>query len=758
LFLSISVSGAAAVAAQSRDLSGRVEAQGEPVGGAELSVSDDRGRVRARSTTSSEGSFSFSGLPSERLRLEVRASGFAEATTDLPAGASRDNLQIELEPEGLDTEITVTAALPDFLPSARVSGDRIEKRGAADLVEALRSESGLSAVRRGSVNLDPTVRGLQEGQVGMFVDGSRTFAAGPGRMDSGLSHVGPHGAQGVRVVKGPYALAWGAGAMSAIDVETFRPTFGGETLGLAGSLGLQYGDNGDVLDTIGGLWGSSELLRFQMSAGYREGSDYEAGNGSEIPGDFESMELRWGVGWQPRASLYLDYTGGYQAQDDLDYPGRLLDATLFRTHSHVVEMSALTGGGAELAAQLSLSLKDHEMNNDNKPTAQPAPGRMPPFGIDVYLPAKSDTFSGRFSWAEAVGDWRVKAGGDFYDLRQDATRTISRRPSGPVLFEDIVWPDADLQDVGLYVQGLRSYGSGQLGATLRFDRAEVSAGEVSDFFRDNTVGELDRDESDVSLAVSGVVEIGDDWLLSAGAGRAVRTASILERYSDRFPSTKFQLPAEFMGDPGLSAETSTELNLGLETGAGRLHLRLDTFYRVIDDYITVAADPSLPTRLPLSPPIVFRYVNGTEADFYGGELLLDQSVGDFFEWRGTLSYVRAQDELFDEPVLGIAPLTGVVELELHSRDRRYAVALLSTLVSGQDRVAVSRFEQPTPGYSTFDLRGTAQLRQGLSLRAGVENLTDKAYSHHLNSPNPFLRERVPEVGRSFFVGLRFEAR
>ena len=36
---------------------------------------------------------------------------------------------------------------------------------------------------------------------------------------------------------------------------------------------------------------------------------------------------------------------------------------------------------------------------------------------------------------------------------------------------------------------------------------------------------------------------------------------------------------------------------------------------------------------------------------------------------------------------------------------------------------------------------------------GIENLGDKFYFEHLNSLNPFTRERIPELGRNVFVGV-----
>lgn len=80
--------------------------------------------------------------------------------------------------------------------------------------------SGVDAVRRGTIGIDPVVRGLREIEVGTYLDGTRIFLAGPGRMDSPLSHLDPSAIQSVQVVKGPYALTWGAGNLSAIKVET----------------------------------------------------------------------------------------------------------------------------------------------------------------------------------------------------------------------------------------------------------------------------------------------------------------------------------------------------------------------------------------------------------------------------------------------------------------------------------------------------------------------------------------------------------
>ncbi len=62
-------------------------------------------------------------------------------------------------------------------------------------------------------------------------------------------------------------------------------------------------------------------------------------------------------------------------------------------------------------------------------------------------------------------------------------------------------------------------------------------------------------------------------------------------------------------------------------------------------------------------------------------------------------------------------------------------------------------EQPSPGFTTFSLRFGLDLPSRLTLHFGVENLGDKYYCEHLNSLNPFTRQRIPELGRNLYAQL-----
>ncbi len=481
------------------------------------------------------------------------------------------------------------------------------------------------------------------------------------------------------------------------------------------------------------------------------------GRARRCPATISRTDTRWDLGVQPKANLRLEYDGGYQNQEGLDYPGRILDASYFRTPSHSGEVSWRPIGSpiTEVFGQVYSNRKHHRMNNDEKPTAQPMAGRIPPFGLRIDLPTTSFTTGGSGYVAWSRGRWEGKFGADVYRLAQDATRSIYRRDTGALVFDDIVWPDAKLTNGGGYGQLVYQRGTTRVGGTLRVDTFRASAGEVSDFFRANTEGSLDYSQSAVSAAVNASMVVDPRWTLTLGMGRAVRAPDTLERYSDRFPAAQFQMAAEFLGNPQLTAEQSLEFNAGSVVQLPRTIVRGDVFYRTIDNYITVMPDPTVPKRLPLSPPVVYRYINGDQAKFTGFEASTTSAAGTYASVRANWSYLWAEDTTFDEPAFGIAPFQQRYAVEVHSADQGRWVEAGVTATAAQNRVAVARMERPTDGWVTLDVRGGLELPHGLTIRAGLENLTDTAYAEHLNSLNPFTGERILERGRSGYVGAEY---
>ena len=772
----------------------------------------------ASATTDRSGEFVIPNVASGEYVLVATLLGFETHEELIAVGSSVADTAITLEVGAFEQEVTVSALMPEVATELLITAGEIERRVAQDLAQSLRDHAGVTALRRGAINLDPSVRGLYAEQIGVFVDGTRTFAAGPARMDSGLSHVSPHALQSLHVVRGPYALTWGAGTLSAIRADTFKPAFSGGALELGGRAGYNYGSNGGANDALASLHGSSDRLRFTFQHNTRTGNDYTDGNGATVQGDYESFDTRWSLGGRLTGRTLLEYTGGYQKQNDIDYPGRILDATLFETQSHALYFSHVrpTGLVSEIAGQVYLNAKSHVMNNDNKPTAVRNPQRTPPFPIDVHLPTSSDTLGGRFHAALETGPLSYKLGFDAYRLAQNATQTVTDRDTGQIHHNmHPVWPNAEMTNIGGYAQVVYDRGRSSFGGTVRVDSERARVGGVTQFFAENAVPAYgphavhghfhpqapmhdtpadghpaghdmghDNDAAmaghamdahaaghgpaalasgdpfaqnnvNVSAAANASLRVTDAWLVTLGVGRAVRSPSALERFADRFPAIKFQTAAEFVGNPLLVPEKSLEVNAGTTLRVAQATLEGDVFWRAIDDYITVAHDPNLSQRLPLSPAQVFRYVQADSARFIGLDLRAESAAGPWLSLRGAWSFVRAEDLLFDEPLFGIPPFEQRYAIDVHNPARTRWVELQITNTAAQNRVAAARLEMRTAGWTTVDLTAGGQLVDGVTLRAGIRNLTDEFYVNHLNSLNPFSGQRIAEIGRSAYVGLEF---
>lgn len=622
--------------------------------------------------------------------------------------------------------------------------------------ELLRKLPGVDAIRRGPVGLDPVVRGLRETEIGAYLDGTRLFPGGPARMDSPLSHLDPSAVQKIQVIKGPYALTWGAGNLSAIRVETqvLPPPSEGR---LHGTFSSGFHSNLNAAEVATSIFGKHEKVSYWAHGVWRQGDDFKSGSDRNVPADFLSRELRGKLGVRVVPGSHLTFSVGYQNQKDIDYPGRLLNADFFNTYNFSVLWRIKQPNRWLHSVDLLgyYNKINHRMDNDGKPTAVPNPDRMPPFALLVKVNSEVRVIGGRLAVGIVPDEhWNFEVGTDIYQTNRDALRTISRRDNGLLLFEDLMWPDATITDAGLFFRATRKFGGTfRAAGTVRFDLVQADADTASEFFLENASNDLSTFETHVSGAVTFSTLLSEHWLVSFGVGSVVRTADATERYSDRIPASKAQTSAEFMGNPALEPERSTQVDVWLEADYPGFSLNINAFARHIDNYVTL--EPTeLPKRLPLSPATVFRYING-DTRFWGFEASGVYNFTSLLSLKLGMKYLWGEDKTLKEPALGVSPLGTDVGLRYEASNERYFMESILHATAKQKRVAKARGELPTNGYVTADLVAGTQIWQGLELRFGVMNLTDKYYVNHLNAKNPFTGVPIAEPGRVFFTNLSY---
>lgn len=754
---------------------------GRPLPGVSVLV---EGTERGASTDA-EGRFAIGALEAGAYTLEARFVGYAPLSrkVQVPAGDTvRVRFALSPRTVGLEAvEVTARRSGPSEVYE-QLQRARIQEANPRDAGELLRNMPGTGAVRRGPVGLDPVVRGLRETQIGVYVDGMRTFPAGPARMDSPLSHSDPSTMRSVEVVKGPYALTWGGGQLSAIRVET-NGLWEGRPGPLHGRLESGYDTNFNAYEVGGTASGRGKGLAYRVEGAYHQGrGPYESGTGAEVPSDFLSREARAKVGYRLGEGSRLEVGGGYQQQDDVTYPGRLLSAKFFKSGRGQARYEYASGTGLvrSVEAQAYGYQALHTMNNEGKPTYEagtfPNGTRRPPLRITVN--ADVTTVGGRVATelAPAPG-LRLRVGGDAYRTYRDAERpfqvvNMENNLMTPGFYQsDQIWPGVTIADAGLFAQATRRFGPVEATATARTDAVWAGADEeqVTDVYLDIAepgsgalaMSDLDQQEINVSGALMLTTPLSDTWSLSVGGGTAVRTADALERYADRFPSSKAQTSAEFIGNPQLDPERSWQADVELTARYPTGSLKLSGFARRLSNHITLTEAPDVEPMLPL--PIFaggpFRYTNG-EAAFYGGEAAAAYAVLPSLTASASASYLWGKNLETDQPALGVSPLRGQVGVRYEPPregflNGRFFVEGTLRAAAEQDRVARVLGETPTNGYATLDLKGGIEVGYGVSLEGGVTNLTDTNYVNHLNARNPYAGTPIPEPGRVFFAGVRY---
>lgn len=655
-------------------------------------------------------------------------------------------------------ETVVSTTRPGETPESEsaLPADAIDRSPVRVTGELLRELPGVDAVRRGPIGLDPVVRGLRETEVGAYVDGTRTFPAGPARMDSPLSHFDPSAMQRIQVVKGPYALTLGAGNLSAIKVTTQALPPGTDGV-LHGSFSGGYYSNQRSPYGALTLQGQHQKLSYWAHSIWRQGSDYQSGNGTVVPAGFLTRETRGKIGYKVTPHSNLTLSAGYQDQENMDYPGRLLNARFFHTRnfSGQWDWQSLTGLIRGISTQIYWNRVEHKMDNTGKPTALPDSTRMPPFALNIQVPSRAEVSGGRIAvHLEPASRWQLTAGGDTYYTWRKADRYIRRADTGMLMFHDLMWPGARIADAGTFLQAKHKFSPIiSWSGTVRLDFVQASADTSSQFFRDQISNHLDSRETNLSGATTLSALLSDHWLLSLGLGSAVRTADATERYSDRIPASKAQTSAEFMGDPSLQPERSTQADLWLEGTYSKVSFYVNAFGRRLDNYITLRPT-NLPKRLPLSPATVYQYRNGT-ATFWGFDASLSYDLTSSLSVKMGGQYLWGQDKTLSEPVLGAAPAGGQLSLHYRLPDNRYFIEGTIKHTAAQNRVAITRGETTTSGYTILDLRAGLTVVQGVQVQVGASNLTGVNYTNHLNAKNPFTGEPIPEPGRMIYSKLNY---
>lgn len=611
-----------------------------------------------------------------------------------------------------------------------LDAEEIARHGRTDLSEALEMMPGVTLQSIGGRSERLVfVRGFNSRQVPLFIDGIPVYVPYDGNID--LARMGVADVAEVIVSKGLTSVLYGPNALGgSINVVTRRPTAPFEGRVRAGRDFDREGDrSGQRIEA--GLGAAGERWYGQVNASRRE-RDF-----TTLPGDFEPTPI------QPAGRRFNS------ASEDTIGSLRI----------------GFTPRGDD---EYALSLVRQRGQKQTPPYASNQPG----VNVRFWRWPNYDKDSIYFISRTALGEdatLRLRAFHDKFDNTlasfDDASFTTQARPfaftsiyddSSNGLGADLEWRTSERHVLrsALHFKRDRHTETDDIGEpSERFDDRLLSVGVESELaFSDATrltsgiawhrqegkradekrpdgqIVPFDIGTSTATNAQLVLVHALDGGArVFGGVARKTRFATIKDRYTSRFGSA---LP-----NPDLSAETSDNLELGIERIDGGTTWRAALFHSRLRDAIE---NVSLPPTACTNPPCS-QLQNIARARNQGVELSASHDVG---AWTFAGNYTWLDRKNLSQPQL--RPLDTPEHSAMLWTEWRAtaALSLLASVEHNSRRYSNTTGTRVADGFTLLNLRGRWRFAGGLALEAGVANLTDELYAYEQGFPEPGRRYQL----------------
>ena len=699
-------------------------------------------RSRMGTITDENGHFELT-LPAGDYTLRVSFVGYAPAEINISAGpiASQDHMKIFLLPAVISVDEVVVLRSSPRINDPVANSNHL--KSTEDLLERV---SGTDFVRRANFAWEPVIRGLSGGQVGLVIDGIKVIGACVDKMDPSSSYVEVENLKKIELSKGGFDLTQSSQIGGTINLVTQKPHF---DRAFYADAELNYSSASKLRQSrvSGGLSHKNTSIRGSFS--YREASDFSPGGRNPIPrSGFKKNNYKFDISQRIGQQHELTASFLWDNAWEVGYPVLLMDAALAKAkiYSLTHTWSPVLDLISRWETKLYTNQVDHWMSDFERNVRERSVMRamhMPMFG-------KTQTDGGLSTLELAHGLHRLKITLDAYQTRSYGDMWMFS------IFENI--PDMYLLNLGdvqvrhgaiamdltsLLYPGLTA----RMGIRLDHSPREVLREEAASVLQ----GRWGIDTSARSYTLAGtsfslMKSIRSENLLRLSLAYVGRLPTHVENYGHyvyNYIDGYF-----YTGNPKLRPERSTQVELEFERWTAHMALRANVYGNYIQHYIVGKNDTELLGHTSLR----FRtYHNASSVLLFGGEVSAVINFRKWLEWTASASYTRGQNLELDEPMYLIPPLTSWSSLQA-IRDR-WSGKLEIRMAMPQNRVAQKLAEEDgTDGYFVVNIRGSTQLRPGIELSGGINNLFDVYYHRHLSYGN------LPDLGRDMYLTLSYSLR
>jgi iron complex outermembrane receptor protein len=621
----------------------------------------------------------------------------------------------------------------------------VRESSARDVGEALAKLMGMSKIRKGGVANDLVLRGFQQDNINVQIDGARIYGACPNNMDPPAFHVDFAEVQEVQISKGAFdvrnhgSLGGGVNIVSKRAEPGFRIT---PNLGI-GSFGFF---NPSVTATA-----SNEHAAFSAGHSWRRSDPYRDGSGRRFteyanyrgdPGDAFDIQTTWGrFGLSLRGEERLEFSFTHQNGGQTLYPYLQMDALYDNADRAGVAYNA-----PHVRAQAYFTRVKHWMTDEFRTSST---GAARPYGMASY--AATRAFGGKLE-----GDTHgFTIGAEAFSRGWDVTNSM--RMMGAYTDQHAI-PAVRTVVGAVYADWDKAFRNHiRLGGGARLDtaRSEAQGRPNSNLFQayKNTALEPVRDTyPSANARLSWTLPHGLE--VFSAIGHSVRLPDAQERYF-----SLRRTGADWVGNPALKPVSNTEADAGLVVRIKRFQLRPTLFYSRLANYITVHNQPLL-NPMPGIMNAAARSYENVPARMWGGELGYRLGLSERWLLTGGASWSRGskdpdpQRRIFSTNLSEMPPLKGRATLRYGTR--WFFAEAEALAAAAQSRTDTDLRENPTPGYAVANLKAGVHTKK-FAVSGGLDNVLDRFYYESFSYQRDPFRTGVktPEPGRSLFLSASY---
>lgn len=683
-----------------------------------------------------DGNYKISNIPDGNYNVVFSSLGYATISKKISFNNYQTVVEnLELEPSVVEIEEVIVSTPFHKLQSdnvmkvERISTKDLNASGAITLADGLKNIAGVEIISTGTGIGKPVIRGLSSNRVLTYTQGVRLENQQFGD-EHGLG-INEAGIESVEVIKGPASLLYGSDALGGVlylNPERFAAV--GET---HGDLSSTYFSNTLGYSSNLGIKTSGKKLKFLARGSYSAYSDYDTGGNYRVTNSrFNEKDFKTGVqylGAKFKSTLRYNYNRsniGIPEEIGIQTSSKKLELPFQEIDNHILSFdNTIFLNNSSLDIKLGYLFNDRREFETDAETPE-LQMKLSTFNYDVkyHLPEL-----GRFETIIGVQ-------GMFQNNKNKA--------------EEILIPDANTTDIGVFATSHYHLEKLDLQAGLRFDSRKIESQAARNPLEQDYIPELNKNFTSITAALGAKMDLIENLSARLNLASGFRAPNLAELTSQGIHEGTNRYEK---GNQNLTNEQNLQIDIALEYRSTHIEFFANAFYNAINDYIFLS-----PTDTVIEETSVYDYLQD-DAELYGGEFgfHLHPHPLDWLHFESSFETVIGKlDDNTYLPLIPANSLRNTLRVEFNDGKFRKGSSAFVTLKNIFNQQKVSSFETDTGGYSllsagiesTFKIK-TASFILGLN----ATNLTDKKYVSHLSRFKP---DGIFNIGRSINVNLKVE--